>query len=194
MSWPKLRSAFSPLLTSCLLLHQIPIVSIHAHTRGATLIYRVIILITRVFQFTRTREARQLGGSERPFAFLFQFTRTREARPKDQNDPLISTTFQFTRTREARLNRLLIILIRSCFNSRARARRDMVACPVCQKSDKRVSIHAHARGATHDRVCQNSDKPLFQFTRTREARHRFRKILRKRSRFNSRARARRDSW
>jgi len=122
---------------------------------------------------------------------MFQFTRPRGARPHGASWWWESMRCFNSRARAGRdLASLSRIRASHSFNSRARAGRDSAwALPCWIKS---VSIHAPARGATkklHD--CRQIR--LFQFTRPRGARPRPAPSSWPTSGFNSRARAGRDS-
>jgi len=122
-------------------------VSIHAPARGAT----VLIMAkteAKAFQFTRPRGARRFAATPVVPEPAFQFTRPRGARHNcTVKIPAMQAWFQFTRPRGARLFRPVDATILPCFNSRARAGRDLMV-PPGGGSRCVVSIHAPARGAT----------------------------------------------
>ena len=97
--------------------------------------------------------------------------------------------FQFTRPQEARLRYCPVLGLLGRFNSRARKRRDVVI--VILSLSITVSIHAPARGATV-LPWPRGTQHRFQFTRPQEARPAGTGTPSASSRFNSRARKRRD--
>ena len=161
----------------------------------------------------RAREGRDPIAAATPFqTVLFQSTRPRRARPKHfrLKDSMIE--FQSTRPRRARRGQELTCHAWQVFQStrprRARRRREGVGIP-----DRRVSIHAPAKGATttagfweaHEKF--QSTRPRrarrlgigrggasceFQSTRPRRARLNFRLDSTLMERFNPRAREGRD--
>ncbi len=121
------------------------LVSIHAPTRGATLVrYWAFTLMT--FQSTRPRGARPMAGRFTGTQCQFQSTRPRGARREISMQPINSLRFN-PRAHAGRDKRCVLDdTSLYCFNPRAHAGRDNFDKDSLQISV--VSIHAPTRGAT----------------------------------------------
>jgi len=143
-------------------------VSIHAPTRGATVVRRELPMRS-MFQFTRPRGARHTRQSGTWQGPVFQFTRPRGARLLLLQVSLLRSRFQFTRPRGARLEcKFAVIGARGFQFTRPRGARPAIAHRVAKGVP--VSIHAPTRGATGHKSRAQTHFALFQFTRPRGAR------------------------
>ena len=124
----------------------VPIVSIHAPTRGAT----DSALLTKV-------------------GYQFQFTRPQGARHHQNNQYLYQRKFQFTRPQGARRFARLSLFFCFSFNSRAHKGRDKtIKQRICIRI--RFNSRAHKGRDTKRRV--GPKLTMFQFTRPQGARQR----------------------
>ena len=120
--------------------------------RGARRCGTTLSVIVMVFQSTRPRGARPHNFRSEVGSHLFQSTRPRGARPAETASLVFRTTFQSTRPRGARRRtRLRSPTVATFQSTRPRgARRGRNAA---RQYERRVSIHAPARGATYRRLC-----------------------------------------
>ena len=143
-------------------------VSIHAPTRGATILSITLASVVE-FQPTRPRGARPQYTLNTTIEIEFQPTRPRGARHDDLIDSPLDDSFQPTRPRGARraalpsharivvsthaptrgatLQQSPLLLLLPGFNPRAHEGRDCSCCPLWAWR-RTVSTHAPTRGAT----------------------------------------------
>ena len=144
-------------------------VSIHAPARGAT--HRAGEC-PRCLAVSIHAPARGATSGQRLFADdvdKFQSTRPRGARPRQTGVDYANLRFN-PRAREGRDTHAEYIIIFSlCFNPRAREGRDPLRYGASH-ARSRVSIHAPARGATHNMPPEVAAAIAFQSTRPRGAR------------------------
>ena len=127
---------------------QLPNISIHAPTRGATKLYRLAWCQFAVFQSTLPREERHISQSLIGQDWVFQSTLPREERPLPKLEEFSYLNFNprsHERSDAQFLSKFLYLLY---FNPRSHERSDG------GKNDSTgifaISIHAPTRGATRD--------------------------------------------
>ena len=143
-------------------------ISIHAPAKGATPIISHYVTSLKVFQSTLPRRERQERPAARFSSFLFQSTLPRRERPgrlkrpeaawKFQSTlprrerpvqkilPSLYPQFQSTLPRRERLDSSTVVRALINFNPRSREGSDFIED--YEKTNKIISIHAPAKGAT----------------------------------------------
>ncbi len=105
--------------------HTIDYVSIHAPTRGATILF-IVTLVDRLFQFTHPRGVRHEFLSVLDNEDLFQFTHPRGVRLPNTCVVRLICLFQFTHPRGVRLRNVYNLFEIVSFNSRTHAGCDCI--------------------------------------------------------------------
>ena len=145
------------------------LISIHAPTRGATILCNHRRLVFG-FQSTLPREERLSFPCNISFHLIFQSTLPREERPRFDAVCQVSASFQSTLPREERQSSPRLSCQSYYFNPRSHERSDVSL--VVTSIESAISIHAPTRGATVT-IVGYAVPYLFQSTLPREERRSF---------------------